>query len=61
MNSRQPQKGRYLAIARRASAPLLLFGTTLLLAGGLWLWVQQQAGDVLTLQVEGRLRYVLPG
>jgi cell division protein FtsQ len=33
----------------------------LLLVVGLWLWAQQQAGDVLTLQVEGRLRYVVPG
>ncbi len=61
MNSRKPQQDRYLSIAKRAGAPFLLFATTLLLAGGLWVWVQQQAGEVLTLQVEGRLRYVLPG
>jgi cell division protein FtsQ len=61
VSSRKSQAGRYEAIARRASAPVLLFGTVLLLAVGLWMWVQQQAGDVLTLQVEGRLRYVVPG
>ncbi len=61
MTNRKPQAGRYQAIARRAAAPVLLFGTVLLMAAGLWMWVQQQAGEVLTLQVEGRLRYVVPG
>lgn len=60
MNNRKPQQ-RYRQMARRAAMPLLMLGAGLLLTAGLWFWVQQQTGDVLTLQVEGRLRYVLPG
>ena len=48
-------------LAQRAALPLLVLSMALLLVVGLWLWAQQQAGDVLTLQVEGRLRYVVPG
>ncbi|HXG29237.1 MAG TPA: cell division protein FtsQ/DivIB [Nevskiales bacterium] len=51
----------YAQFARWAAVPALMLGTALLLVAGLWLWVQRQAGDVLTLQVEGRLRYVVPG
>jgi cell division protein FtsQ len=60
MSGRRPP-APYAQFARRAAVPALMLGTTLLLVAGLWLWVQRQAGDVLTLQVEGRLRYVVPG
>lgn len=53
-----PSRAQWL---RRAAAPLLMLGAGLLLAGGLWHWVQQQAGENLTLVVEGRLQQVRPG
>lgn len=61
MNNRKPAQSRYWMLVRRAAVPLLMLSTAALLLSGLWIWVQQQAGDVVTLQVEGRLRYVLPG
>jgi cell division protein FtsQ len=60
MSRRRPPTA-YVQYARRAAVPVLMLGTALLLVTGLWLWVQRQAGDTLTLQVEGRLRYVVPG
>lgn len=48
-------------IVQRAAVPVAMLLATLMLAAGLWFWIQQQAGDVLTLQVEGRLRYVVAG
>lgn len=61
MKSRKPASKPWLALARRSAAPLFLLGSVALLAGGLWVWVEQQAGDNLTLHVEGRLRNVVPG
>jgi cell division protein FtsQ len=58
--SRAPAR-RYVQLARRVAAPAAILGAGVLLAAGLWFWVQQQAGETLILQVEGRLRYVLPG
>lgn len=59
--SARPNRQKLAALARRALGPGLLLAALALLGTGLWVWVQRQAGDVVTLTVQGRLRYVAPG
>lgn len=60
MNARSPAN-RWAVAAHRVLPPLLLLGVVITLAGGLWFWVQQQAGDIVHLEVQGKLRHVAPG
>jgi cell division protein FtsQ len=53
-------RGSAMYSARQWAPPLLVLLGLLLLAGTFYAWVLSQAGRVLTVQVEGRLRHMNP-